>query len=335
MSDKPWTQYEHDHARWVRRVRFFILIVPLFLTGLVLYRMRSPEPEDTSKLVWQRDVPAELGQDVGEVLEEPEEKKSEPWFPFFGAYEPPSRPEPPAPPPPAPEPPRPRPEPVIADIPTRPASRVSTIKSRFEIGKLEAAPPAEAGEPQDVGRARLVAGTLLPAVLLQTVNSDEPGLVQARLTQDVFDTLTGRHLAIPAGTLMIGRADGLGAARQGVAMTWRQMIFPGGRTLDLEMSTTDRDGGLPTGKRQTHTLKKVGAVLLSASTAAALQVSQRPSSTSDIRVFSPGQIGTEGAVRDVSRVIDDWAEEKLRRPPTVILPLGSEVLVQLLDDLNL
>jgi hypothetical protein len=326
------------------------------LIGLIIYRLVAPAPKKEPELIWQREVKTDYSDEIREIFERraeqeptveplldasPENAEKEP--------EPAPRPEPRWP---RPEPRWPTPRPVdprayVRRPPPEPekprVSPVAAIKSRFEIAKMDVSPPpVPDAEPEVLPGGEspgddtmLVAGTLLPAVLLQTVTSDEPGLVQARITHDVYDTLSGDRLAIPAGTTVLGHAVGLGAARQGVEMVWERLVFPDGRSLEAKLVGMGREGGLPSGKRKTHTLQKVGAVLLSASTAAALQVSQRPVSTSDVRFYAPGQVAVEEAVRDGSRVLDDWAAERLSRPPTVVLPLGSEVLVQLLDDLAL
>ena len=45
----------------------------------------------------------------------------------------------------------------------------------------------------------LFAGTILPCVLTQGINSDLPGQIGCMISQNVYDTVTGRHLLRPAG----------------------------------------------------------------------------------------------------------------------------------------
>ncbi|MCB1057848.1 MAG: hypothetical protein KDD11_20295, partial [Acidobacteria bacterium] len=47
---------------------------------------------------------------------------------------------------------------------------------------------------------RLVAGTLIPAVLTSGINSDLPGQTTALVRRNVYDSITGRYLLIPQGT---------------------------------------------------------------------------------------------------------------------------------------
>ncbi|MCH8795288.1 TrbI/VirB10 family protein, partial [Neisseria gonorrhoeae] len=42
-------------------------------------------------------------------------------------------------------------------------------------------------------------GAVIPATLISGINSDLPGMVQAQISQNVYDTATGRHLLLPQG----------------------------------------------------------------------------------------------------------------------------------------
>jgi Bacterial conjugation TrbI-like protein len=44
---------------------------------------------------------------------------------------------------------------------------------------------------------QLMAGTVIAASLITGLNSDLPGFVIAQVTENVFDTVSGRHLLIP------------------------------------------------------------------------------------------------------------------------------------------
>jgi type IV secretory pathway VirB10-like protein len=46
---------------------------------------------------------------------------------------------------------------------------------------------------------QVMAGSVIAASLLTGLNSDLPGMVVAQVTENVFDTVTGRILLIPQG----------------------------------------------------------------------------------------------------------------------------------------
>src|SRR5262249_3981321 len=51
------------------------------------------------------------------------------------------------------------------------------------------------------------AGTVIPAALITGIQSDLPGEITAQVTENVFDSPTGRFLLIPQGAKLIGTYD--------------------------------------------------------------------------------------------------------------------------------
>src|SRR3546814_15105020 len=85
-----------------------------------------------------------------------------------------------------------------------------------------------------------MAGTVIPAALLTTVNSDLPGQVIASVTEHVYDSVTGRHLLIPQGSRLIGQYDSQVAyGQRRVLLVWTRLLRPAGSPLVL----ADRHGG--------------------------------------------------------------------------------------------
>lgn len=78
------------------------------------------------------------------------------------------------------------------------------------------------------------AGTFIHLSLEQGINSDLPGQVTARVTEDVYDTITGCRLLIPAMSKAIGKYDSKVALGQGRNLVvWNSMIFKDGAELNL------------------------------------------------------------------------------------------------------
>ncbi len=48
------------------------------------------------------------------------------------------------------------------------------------------------------------AGTVIPAALITGIQSDLPGLITAQVTENVYDSPTGRFLLVPQGAKLIG-----------------------------------------------------------------------------------------------------------------------------------
>jgi type IV secretory pathway VirB10-like protein len=80
----------------------------------------------------------------------------------------------------------------------------------------------------------LKAGALVPAALLTAVDTSRPGPVIATVTQNVYDSVSGRHLLIPQGARLIGKSEGESAYGDRRAfLTWERLILPNGKSLIL------------------------------------------------------------------------------------------------------
>jgi type IV secretory pathway VirB10-like protein len=81
----------------------------------------------------------------------------------------------------------------------------------------------------------LQAGAVIPAALLTGIRSDLPGQVTAQVTEDVYDSPTGKIRLIPQGARLIGQYDAQIAFGQTRALlVWNRLIMPDGRSIVLE-----------------------------------------------------------------------------------------------------
>jgi type IV secretion system protein VirB10 len=79
------------------------------------------------------------------------------------------------------------------------------------------------------------AGTVIPGALITGIRSDLPGQITAQVTENVFDSPTGRFLLVPQGTRLIGIYDSQIAFGQSrVLLVWTRLIMPNGRSIVLE-----------------------------------------------------------------------------------------------------
>jgi type IV secretory pathway VirB10-like protein len=79
------------------------------------------------------------------------------------------------------------------------------------------------------------AGTVIPGALITGIRSDLPGQITAQVTENVYDTPTGRLLLIPQGARLIGIYDSQVAFGQSrVLLVWTRLIMPNGRSIVLE-----------------------------------------------------------------------------------------------------
>ncbi len=97
---------------------------------------------------------------------------------------------------------------------------------------------------QPVSPYQLLAGSIIPASLLSGLNSDLPGFVIAQVTEQVYDSVTGRHLLIPQGSRLTGRYDSVVAFGQERALViWQRIIRPDGASIVIDnLPATDTGG---------------------------------------------------------------------------------------------
>jgi type IV secretion system protein VirB10 len=88
------------------------------------------------------------------------------------------------------------------------------------------------------------AGSVISAALITGIRSDLPGQITAQVTENIFDSPTGRALLIPQGTRLIGLSDSQIAFGQSRALlVWTRLIMPNGRSIILERQPGADTGG--------------------------------------------------------------------------------------------
>jgi len=90
----------------------------------------------------------------------------------------------------------------------------------------------------------VVAGSVIPAVLVSGIDSDMPGPILAQVSENVFDSASGRSLLIPQGSKLIGTSTSASTSgQQRVQIAWRRLIFPNTASMNLpQMPGTDQGG---------------------------------------------------------------------------------------------
>ncbi|HMM71837.1 MAG TPA: IncP-type conjugal transfer protein TrbI [Rhodocyclaceae bacterium] len=108
-------------------------------------------------------------------------------------------------------------------------------------------------------------GSVIPATLVTGINSDLPGRITAQVSQNVYDSATGRHLLIPQGSKLFGRYDSnVSFGQNRVLVVWTDIIFPNGATLQIGgMAGTDAAGNSGFKDRvDNHYLRTFGSAVL-------------------------------------------------------------------------
>jgi type IV secretion system protein TrbI len=92
-----------------------------------------------------------------------------------------------------------------------------------------------AASGQFIGSNSIWTGTVIPGILETSINTDLPGNILARVTQNIFDSQTGQKLLIPQGTLLLARYNSsISYSQKRIQIVWDTMIRPDGFQINLE-----------------------------------------------------------------------------------------------------
>nr|WP_247711912.1 TrbI/VirB10 family protein [Qipengyuania qiaonensis] len=141
--------------------------------------------------------------------------------------------------PPAAEPDPPS-APLLQAVVSEPATGPTGFLDR-PVDRRTASGERLAGAASDM---MLLSGSVIPAALITGIRSDQPGLVTAQVTQNVYDSRTGRRLLIPQGARLIGDyASDVGFGQRRVLLAWNRLILPDGRSIVLERQPASDPSG--------------------------------------------------------------------------------------------
>lgn len=177
----------------------------------------------------------------------------------------------------------------------------------------------------------LQAGAVISAALITGIRSDLPGQITAQVTENIYDSPTGRILLVPQGTRVIGQYDNnvqFGQSR--VLLVWNRLIFPNGRSIVLERQPgTDAEGyaGLQDGVDY-HWWDLAKAAGLST----LLNVAAELATNDDDRLISAIRNGGQDTINDAGQQI---VRRQLNIAPTLTIRPGLPVRVIVVRDLVL
>jgi type IV secretory pathway VirB10-like protein len=178
----------------------------------------------------------------------------------------------------------------------------------------------------------LQAGAVIPGALLTGLRSDLPGQVTAQVTEDVYDSPTGRFLLIPQGARLIGQYDAQIAFGQSRALlVWNRLIMPNGRSIVLERQPgADPEGyaGLED-EVDNHWGMLFKAAILSTVLSVGSEVGTSNNGNSLVQAIQ------QGASQGVNQVGQQVVSRSLNIQPTITIRPGFPVRVIVNRDLVL
>src|SRR3984885_12007680 len=186
-----------------------------------------------------------------------------------------------------------------------------------------------------LGKYEVKAGWLIPAVLEQQLNSDLPGFIRALVRENVYDTVSGKYILIPAGSTLVGIYNShVGYGQKALQAVWRRVIFPDGSSLSLGGFEGD-DGEGAAGFRDqvdNHWGRIFSGALLTSLFAAGIEISQGQNSSVLTQPSYGQQIG-QAVGQQVGQVGVEVTRRNLNIQPTIIVRPGYTFFVRVDKDL--
>lgn len=171
-------------------------------------------------------------------------------------------------------------------------------------------------------------GHIIPGVMVTGINSDLPGQIIGQVSQNVYDSATGRYLLIPAGAKLIGTYDSsVSAGQERVLVAWRQIEFPDGSFLSLEGMPGADQSGFAGFRDQVnnHYWRTFGNAALLSLFSAGIQLSQPQAAVSG--TYNSQQIMAAEIGRQLGRLGMQLTQRNLNIQPTLEIRPGFKFSV--------
>jgi type IV secretion system protein VirB10 len=179
----------------------------------------------------------------------------------------------------------------------------------------------------------LQAGSVIAAALITGLRSDLPGLVTAQVTEDVYDSPTGKILLIPQGARLVGQYDAQIAFGQSRALlVWNRLIMPNGRSIVLER----QPGADPQGYAGLEDqVDNHWGMLFKAATLSTILSVGSEAGTSGNSNGSLAQAIQQGVSQSINQTGQQVVSRSLSIQPTITIRPGFPVRVMVTRDLVL
>ena len=175
--------------------------------------------------------------------------------------------------------------------------------------------------------------TRIEAALVTAVNSDVPGDVVAQVIRDVPD-VSGEHVAIPAGSLLLGKqTDQVAVGQRRVVVAWSLLQLPDRSSVPLPgLPAADERGaaGLP-GSVSSPAAGAFGRALLLSAIGAGVQLSQPQSREG--AAPSAGSVAAAAVGQQLAELSTQLLRRDVNVRPTIRRAEGSYLTVLVVRDL--
>ena len=200
--------------------------------------------------------------------------------------------------------------------------------NRWQLDSQEEAPPTP---------YVLRAGFVIPATMISGINSDLPGQITGQVSQNVFDTASGKYLLIPQGARLVGSYGSEVAYGQSrVLVAWQRIVFPDGKAMDIgAMPGADSAGyGGFSDQVDNHYLRIFGSAFLMSGITAGISYSQNNNNNNSVYAQPNAQTAMSEALgQQLGTVTSQMISKNLSISPTLEIRPGFRFNVMCIKDM--
>ena len=182
----------------------------------------------------------------------------------------------------------------------------------------------------------LKTGFVLPATMVTGINSDLPGKIIAQVSQNVYDTATGKHLLIPQGTRLWGTySSSVAFGQERVLVAWNRLVFPDGKSLDIGEMPGATGAGYSGFKDQVnnHYFRLFGSALLMSAIVGGISYSQDRNDDDYDNSTSASDAMSEALGQQLGQVTIQLIQRHLNVAPTLEIRPGFRFNVIVTKDI--
>jgi type IV secretion system protein VirB10 len=187
-----------------------------------------------------------------------------------------------------------------------------------------------------ISRFEVKAGGVIPAVLETAINSDLPGMVTARIQENVYDSISGRNLLIPQGSKVVGRYDADTVyGQERVLLVWDRIVFPDGSSISIK-GMQGADGAGQSGfadEVDRHFWRAFSSAFMMSMMSAAVQQSQPQQQTMTSSNPSYGQTMGQEMGRMFGQLGMEIVRKGLNMKPTITVRAGYQFNIMINKDM--
>ncbi|CZP95775.1 Type IV secretion system protein virB10 [Legionella pneumophila] len=188
-------------------------------------------------------------------------------------------------------------------------------------------------------RFELRAGSVIPGVMISGISSELPGQIVGQVSQNVYDTPTGKHLLIPQGTKLIGvYSSDVSFGQNSVLVAWQRLTFPDGKALDIGSMPGADSAGYSGYRDQVdhHYARIYGSALLMSGIVAGITYSQNINQPNQYGFAQPtaGSVLSQALGQQLGEVTSQLVSKNLNVSPTINIRPGYRFNIIVVKDLT-